>query len=151
MTLLLLATAALWSLQLLVCEPPHWPTCHQNPNTHVAAKLAQKIYTVVALCSSKFSLQSLPTNDTGPTLCLCQFMYFAVQFLYCNRANVMLVWVQWLTGPGTVLCDQLCYVFMFLSVATSNLIATSLAHKVSSSSYMALISTTMMDITVHLE
>ncbi|KAH8945320.1 hypothetical protein BDL97_12G036100 [Sphagnum fallax] len=32
-------------------------------------------------------------------------------------------------GPGTVLCDQLCYVFMFLSVATSNLIATSLAHK----------------------
>jgi hypothetical protein len=33
-------------------------------------------------------------------------------------------------GPGTVLCDNLCYVFMFLSVATSNLIATSLAQKV---------------------
>ncbi|CAK9207998.1 unnamed protein product [Sphagnum troendelagicum] len=32
-------------------------------------------------------------------------------------------------GPGTVLCDNLCYVFMFLSVATSNLIATSLAQK----------------------
>ncbi|XP_024371604.1 protein DETOXIFICATION 46, chloroplastic isoform X2 [Physcomitrium patens] len=32
-------------------------------------------------------------------------------------------------GPGTVLCDQVCYVFMFLSVATSNLVATSLAHK----------------------
>ncbi|KAJ7526962.1 hypothetical protein O6H91_16G029200 [Diphasiastrum complanatum] len=32
-------------------------------------------------------------------------------------------------GPGTVLCDQLSYVFMFLSVATSNLIATSLAQK----------------------
>jgi hypothetical protein len=64
----------------------------------------------------------------------------------------MLVSVQWLTGPGTVLCDQLCYVFMFLSVATSNLIATSLAHKVSSSSsYIALISRSMMDITVHLE
>eukprot|EP00250_Pteridium_aquilinum_P015493 c22614_g1_i2 orf=301-2181(+) len=30
-------------------------------------------------------------------------------------------------GPGTVFCDQLSYVFMFLSVATSNLIATSLA------------------------
>lgn len=30
-------------------------------------------------------------------------------------------------GPGTVFCDQLGYVFMFLSVATSNLIATSLA------------------------
>lgn len=32
-------------------------------------------------------------------------------------------------GPGTVICDQVCYVFMFLSVATSNLVATSLAHK----------------------
>ncbi|KAG0570576.1 hypothetical protein KC19_6G171800 [Ceratodon purpureus] len=32
-------------------------------------------------------------------------------------------------GPGTVLCDQVCYIFMFLSVATSNLIATSLAQK----------------------
>jgi len=32
-------------------------------------------------------------------------------------------------GPGTVLCDNLCYVFMFLSVATSNLIATALAQK----------------------
>ncbi|MFS8031336.1 putative multi antimicrobial extrusion protein [Helianthus anomalus] len=30
-------------------------------------------------------------------------------------------------GPGTVLCDYMCYVFMFLSVATSNLVATSLA------------------------
>lgn len=30
-------------------------------------------------------------------------------------------------GPGTVFCDQVGYVFMFLSVATSNLIATSLA------------------------
>ncbi|MCO5552859.1 hypothetical protein L7F22_006377 [Adiantum nelumboides] len=30
-------------------------------------------------------------------------------------------------GPGTVFCDQFGYVFMFLSVATSNLIATSLA------------------------
>ncbi|KAL3702060.1 hypothetical protein R1sor_020082 [Riccia sorocarpa] len=32
-------------------------------------------------------------------------------------------------GPGTVLIDQLSYVFMFLSIATSNLIATALAHK----------------------
>ncbi|BBM97273.1 protein MpEDS5 [Marchantia polymorpha subsp. ruderalis] len=32
-------------------------------------------------------------------------------------------------GPGTVLCDQLSYVFMFLSISTSNLIATALAHK----------------------
>ncbi|KAJ4966512.1 hypothetical protein NE237_018361 [Protea cynaroides] len=30
-------------------------------------------------------------------------------------------------GPGTVLCDNLSYVFMFLSIATSNMIATSLA------------------------
>eukprot|EP00897_Mesotaenium_endlicherianum_P001226 jgi/Mesen1/1130/ME000123S00295 len=32
-------------------------------------------------------------------------------------------------GPGTMLCDQISYLFMFLSVATSNLIATSLAQK----------------------
>ncbi|GLT42847.1 hypothetical protein SLA2020_168270 [Shorea laevis] len=30
-------------------------------------------------------------------------------------------------GPGTVLCDYMSYVFMFLSVATSNMVATSLA------------------------
>ncbi|GAB2291764.1 Protein DETOXIFICATION 46, chloroplastic [Dionaea muscipula] len=32
-------------------------------------------------------------------------------------------------GPGTVLCDNMSYVFMFLSIATSNLVATSLAQK----------------------
>eukprot|EP00257_Ricinus_communis_P024612 XP_025012026.1 protein DETOXIFICATION 46, chloroplastic isoform X2 [Ricinus communis] len=30
-------------------------------------------------------------------------------------------------GPGTVLCDNMSYVFMFLSISTSNLVATSLA------------------------
>ncbi|KAL6211500.1 hypothetical protein ACLB2K_016725 [Fragaria x ananassa] len=30
-------------------------------------------------------------------------------------------------GPGTVMCDNMSYVFMFLSIATSNMIATSLA------------------------
>ncbi|KAK6805867.1 hypothetical protein RDI58_003652 [Solanum bulbocastanum] len=30
-------------------------------------------------------------------------------------------------GPGTVFCDNTSYVFMFLSIATSNLVATSLA------------------------
>jgi Na+-driven multidrug efflux pump len=39
------------------------------------------------------------------------------------------MWGLGFAGPGTVLCDNLCYVFMFLSVATSNLIATSLAQK----------------------
>ncbi|MBA0683045.1 hypothetical protein Goari_024722 [Gossypium aridum] len=34
-------------------------------------------------------------------------------------------------GPGTVLCDYMSYVFMFLSVATSNMVATSLAREVS--------------------
>ncbi|KAJ0631809.1 putative multi antimicrobial extrusion protein DinF [Helianthus annuus] len=29
-------------------------------------------------------------------------------------------------GPSTVLCDYMSYVFMFLSMATSNLVATSL-------------------------
>ncbi|CAN1125156.1 Protein DETOXIFICATION 46, chloroplastic [Linum perenne] len=33
-------------------------------------------------------------------------------------------------GPGTVLCDYICYVFMFLSVATSNLVATALARQI---------------------
>ncbi|CAN8314616.1 unnamed protein product [Cochlearia groenlandica] len=32
-------------------------------------------------------------------------------------------------GPATVLCDNLCYTFMFLSVSTSNLVATSLARR----------------------
>ncbi|KAL5976514.1 Multi antimicrobial extrusion (MATE) [Asimina triloba] len=32
-------------------------------------------------------------------------------------------------GPGTVVCDSTSYVFMFLSVATSNMVATSLAKK----------------------
>uniref|UniRef100_A0A2P2L1X5 Protein DETOXIFICATION Multidrug and toxic compound extrusion protein n=1 Tax=Rhizophora mucronata TaxID=61149 RepID=A0A2P2L1X5_RHIMU len=32
-------------------------------------------------------------------------------------------------GPGTVLCDYVSYVFMFLSVATSNMVATSLARQ----------------------
>lgn len=33
-------------------------------------------------------------------------------------------------GPGTVLCDNMSYVFMFLSIATSNFVATALAGKV---------------------
>ncbi|KAL2927260.1 Protein DETOXIFICATION 46 chloroplastic [Bienertia sinuspersici] len=32
-------------------------------------------------------------------------------------------------GPGTVLCDYVGFVFMFLSIATSNMVATSLAQK----------------------
>ncbi|XP_044488726.1 protein DETOXIFICATION 46, chloroplastic-like [Mangifera indica] len=32
-------------------------------------------------------------------------------------------------GPGTVICDYLTYVFMFLSIATSNMVATSLAKR----------------------
>ncbi|KAK1369507.1 Protein DETOXIFICATION [Heracleum sosnowskyi] len=32
-------------------------------------------------------------------------------------------------GPGTVLCDNMSYLFMFLSVATSNFVATALAAK----------------------
>ncbi|KAM7479353.1 hypothetical protein LguiA_027566 [Lonicera macranthoides] len=32
-------------------------------------------------------------------------------------------------GPGTVFCDYMSYVFMFLSVATSNMVATSLARR----------------------
>ena len=32
-------------------------------------------------------------------------------------------------GPGTVICDYLSYVLMFLSIATSSMVATSLAKK----------------------
>eukprot|EP00268_Persea_americana_P050532 TRINITY_DN5498_c0_g2_i1.p1 TRINITY_DN5498_c0_g2~~TRINITY_DN5498_c0_g2_i1.p1 ORF type:complete len:557 (-),score=78.18 TRINITY_DN5498_c0_g2_i1:285-1784(-) len=32
-------------------------------------------------------------------------------------------------GPGTVVCDYMSYVFMFLSIATSNMVATALARK----------------------
>ncbi|KAL9244979.1 hypothetical protein vseg_018690 [Gypsophila vaccaria] len=32
-------------------------------------------------------------------------------------------------GPGTVICDYMSYVFMFLSIATSNMVATSLARQ----------------------
>ncbi|KAM5548685.1 protein DETOXIFICATION 46, chloroplastic-like [Rosa sericea] len=32
-------------------------------------------------------------------------------------------------GPGTVMCDYMSYVFMFLSIATSNMVATSLARR----------------------
>lgn len=36
-----------------------------------------------------------------------------------------------LAGPGTVFCDNTSYVFMFLSIATSNFVATALAKEVS--------------------
>jgi hypothetical protein len=42
----------------------------------------------------------------------------------------MISYISFLSGPGTVFCDYLSYIFMFLSVATSNMVATSLAKKV---------------------
>lgn len=44
--------------------------------------------------------------------------------------NITTYWVGIFAGPGTVFCDNASYVFMFLSIATSNLVATSLARKV---------------------
>lgn len=35
------------------------------------------------------------------------------------------------SDPATVVCDYLCYTFMLLTVATSNLVATSLARRFS--------------------
>lgn len=46
-------------------------------------------------------------------------MYHSVVYVYVLVA-----------GPGTVLCDNMSYLFMFLSVATSNFVATALAGKV---------------------
>lgn len=63
---------------------------------------------------------------------LCLLRNAAV-YMVVNIINVKLFLIEFLvllSGPGTVLCDQVCYIFMFLSVATSNLIATSLAQKV---------------------
>jgi hypothetical protein len=37
---------------------------------------------------------------------------------------------EW-AGPGTVFCDNMNLLFMFLSIATSNMVATSLAKRVS--------------------
>lgn len=55
-------------------------------------------------------------------------------------------------GPGTVLCDYVGYVFMFLSVATSNMVATSLArqdenqvqHQISILLFLGLVSGVLM-------
>lgn len=42
-------------------------------------------------------------------------------------------------GPATVVCDYMSYVFMFLSVATSNMVATALAKQVILFVYFTLI------------
>ena len=44
---------------------------------------------------------------------------------------VLMVVLNLILGPGTVFIDNTSYVFMFLSIATSNLVATSLARQVS--------------------
>ena len=46
----------------------------------------------------------------------------------------VMVWFNFefgMAGPGTVVCDYMSYSFMFLSVATSNMVATALARQVS--------------------
>ena len=45
----------------------------------------------------------------------------------CIKCDCLYGWA----GPATVVCDYLTYVFMFLSIATSNMVATSLAKQVS--------------------
>lgn len=77
-------------------------------------------------------------------VCVCSFAHTFV--VCCYGANLMcwggvlkfLSWVMVLfdcefgmTGPGTVVCDYLSYSFMFLSIATSNMVATALARQVS--------------------
>ncbi|GAB4853845.1 multi antimicrobial extrusion (MATE) (TC 2.A.66.1) [Ancistrocladus abbreviatus] len=42
-------------------------------------------------------------------------------------------------GPGTVLCDYMSYIFMFLSIATSNMVATSLARQIRALAWPALL------------
>lgn len=54
-----------------------------------------------------------------------------VDFL-AEDVELCLIFFFW-AGPGTVMCDYMSYVFMFLSIATSNMVATSIAKEVSSS------------------
>ncbi|CAN0891369.1 Protein DETOXIFICATION 46, chloroplastic [Linum grandiflorum] len=50
-------------------------------------------------------------------------------------------------GPGTVLCDNMSYVFMFLSIATSNMVATSLAKEVGFLSFLVCVMNHCVSIT----
>lgn len=57
--------------------------------------------------------------------------HMGVVYLIASLLVLIKVWVfLYLSGPGTVLCDYTSYLFMFLSIATSNLVATSLARQV---------------------
>lgn len=52
--------------------------------------------------------------------------------LITTKVRMIFLVLQMLTGPGTVFCDNMNLLFMFLSIATSNMVATSLAKGVSS-------------------
>lgn len=58
------------------------------------------------------------------------FVIYSDFFFESLRMNVVIYCAGIFAGPGTVFCDYTSYVFMFLSIATSNLVATSLARKV---------------------
>ena len=66
---------------------------------------------------------------------ICKFAkWFCLTGQAAQMLNVFFLFLVLISpsfsGPGTVFCDYLSYIFMFLSVATSNMVATSLAKKV---------------------
>lgn len=75
---------------------------------------------------------------TGPMVLLALRLIFLFSYSHFDpEALVVLrspcrvtIYLFLLAGPGTVLSDAISYVFMFLSIATSNMVATSLAREV---------------------
>lgn len=84
--------------------------------------LMSLIDTVVIGQSSSIELAAL--GDPYVMLLLCDLLV-ALCFVWILIGGLPFA------GPGTVFCDYMSYVFMFLSVATSNMVATSLARRVS--------------------
>ncbi|CAH2061618.1 unnamed protein product [Thlaspi arvense] len=80
------------------------------------------------LCGPLMSLIDTAVIGQGSSLELAALDAVAFFPLLCSRnSNPNFITDE--TGPATVVCDYLCYTFMFLSVATSNLVATSLARR----------------------
>ncbi|MFS7968692.1 hypothetical protein Hanom_Chr09g00800571 [Helianthus anomalus] len=65
---------------------------------------------------------------SGPAACLwlCGLLMSLINTFFIGQSSLVELAAL---GPGTVLCDYMSYVFMFLFVAASNLVATSLAKK----------------------
>ncbi|GJM90061.1 hypothetical protein PR202_ga06303 [Eleusine coracana subsp. coracana] len=88
----------------------------------ICGPLMSLIDTMVIGQTSSIQLAALGRSSLA-SLCSC---YYHVPL---NVVEFSSDFIPSLPGPGTVFCDYLCYIFMFLSVATSNMVATSVAKK----------------------